>query len=136
MNPHRMKLAIIISHPIQHFCPQYASLAKRPDLQVKVFFASTLGYKQYMDANFGRPIAWNNLRLEEFDHEFLNGGEALPADKHLDAPALGKALEAFAPELVLLHGYFQKYQRRAYRWARRHAVPLAYISDSERRHKR
>ena len=131
-----MKLAIVISHPIQHFCPQYASLAKNPALEVKVFFASALGYKRYMDADFGQAIAWNNLRLEEFAHEFLNGGEALPADKDLDAPGLDKALETFAPELILLHGYFQKYQRRACTWARRHGVATAYISDSERRQKR
>jgi glycosyltransferase involved in cell wall biosynthesis len=130
------KLAIIISHPIQHFCPQYASLAAHPDLTVKVFFASALGYKKYLDPNFKKEIAWGNLRLEAFDHVFLNGGEALPADKELDAPELDAALTAFAPDVVLVHGYFQPFQRRAYQWARKQGVPMAYISDSERRQKR
>lgn len=131
-----MRVAIIISHPIQHFCPQYASLAAHPDLTVKVFFASALGYKKYKDLNFGQEIAWNNLRLEEFDHQFLNDGAVLPADANLDAPELDAALTAFKPELVLLHGYFQPYQQRAYRWARANKVRMAYISDSERRQKR
>lgn len=131
-----MRLAIIISHPIQHFCPQYASLAKHPSLQVKVFFASTLGFKKYIDPNFKKEISWGNLRLDEFDHVFLNGEESIPADKDLDAPALDDALTAFDPQLVMLHGYFQPLQRRAYNWAKAKGVRMSYISDTERRQKR
>ncbi|HVU57445.1 MAG TPA: glycosyltransferase family 4 protein [Puia sp.] len=132
----RKKLAIVISHPIQHFCPQYASLAAHPHLQIRVFFASALGYKKYVDPNFKQEIAWDNLRLDAFDHQFLNGEVVLPADKELDAEGLDEALTAFSPDLVIVHGYFQKLQRRAYRWARKNGVKLAYIADSERRQKR
>jgi len=131
-----MKLAIVVSHPIQHFCPQYASLAKHPDLQVKVFFASALGHKKYVDESFKQEISWDNLRLDEFDHQFLNEERVLPADAGLDAPELDEALAMFAPDVVVVYGYFQKYSRRAYRWARRNRVKLGYISDSELRQQR
>ena len=129
------KIALIISHPIQHFCPQYVSLAALPDVRLKVFFASSMGYKKYVDKNFNEEISWGNLRLEEFDHQFLNNGESLPVDKDLDAPGLEQALADFDPDVLSLHGYFQKYQRRAYGWGLRHKIALAYTADSERRHR-
>ena len=129
------KIAIVVSHPIQHFCPQYVSFTKNPDARIKVFFGSALGSKKYLDENFKQEIIWSNLNLHLFDHIFLNGEKVLPADKHLDAPTLCKELAEFGPDLLITYGYFQKLQRRARRWALKHGVPIAYISDSERRHK-
>lgn len=132
----KLRIAIVVSHPIQHFCPQYVSFAKHPDVHCKVFFGSALGLKKYIDPNFKQEISWNNLQLDQFDHLFLNGEEVIQVDKHLDAPSLDTALDDYCPELVIIYGYFQKLQRRAHSWARRHNVNLAYISDSERRQQR
>jgi glycosyltransferase involved in cell wall biosynthesis len=130
------RIAIIISHPIQHFCPQYVSLAQKENIVIKVFFASALGYKKYIDPNFKKEISWSNLHLDKFDHVFLNGEQVIPSDKNLDAPNLNNELEQYNPDAIIIHGYFQKYQRRAYRWAKNNNVTIAYSSDSERRHKR
>lgn len=131
----RIKIAIVVSHPIQHFCPQYASFAKNESVNLKVFFASTLGKEKYFDFNFKREIAWGNLYLDHFDHQFLNT-EALKSDSNLDAPQLNAALDQFNPEIVVVYGYFQKLQRRAHQWAVKTKKKIAYISDSELRHKR
>ena len=130
------KIALVVSHPIQHFCPQYVSFAKNPQVEFKVFFGSALGYKKYTDKNFGKEISWGNLNLDQFDHVFLNGEHAIASDKNLDAPSLGSNLEAYKPDLVIIYGYFQKMQRRAHRWAIQNNIKLAYISDSELRHQR
>ena len=45
----KLKIAIVVSHPIQHFCPQYVSFAKNKDIELKVFFGSALGHKKYTD---------------------------------------------------------------------------------------
>ncbi len=132
----RTKVALVVSHPIQHFCPQYVSFSKIEGVDFKVFFASTLGLKKYMDPNFKREISWGNLRLEEFNHVFLNDGKVITSDEKIDAPDLDDALKGFGPEVVIIYGYFQKLQRRAHRWARTNNTSLAYISDSELRHKR
>jgi len=129
-------LAIVVSHPIQHFCPQYISFSKMPNVKVKLFFASMLGYKKYMDKNFGQEISWNNLRLEEFDHVFLNGDQVLPSSAELDAPTLEAELEAFKPDAIISYGYFQKFQRRGHKWANKNNVPIAYITDAENRQQR
>ncbi len=131
-----MKLAIIISHPIQHFCPQYASYAQIENLDVKVFFASSLGMQTYFDPNFKQEIKWGNLQLEKFNHQFLNDKKNLKSTPNLDAPELGENLREFGPDMVIVYGYFQKYQRRAYDWAKKNGVSIAYISDSEVKQKR
>jgi glycosyltransferase involved in cell wall biosynthesis len=132
----KLRIAIVISHPIQHFCPQYVSFTENRSIEFKVFFASTLGYKKYTDVNFGKEISWDNLQLDKFEHIFLNGDELLQADKNLDAPSLNDQLDEYIPSIIFTYGYFQKLQRRAYRWALQNKVTIAYISDSELRHKR
>lgn len=135
-NNELFRIAIVVSHPIQHFCPQYISFSRLPGVKVKLFFASMLGYKKYVDKNFGQEIAWNNLRLEEFDHVFLNGDNVLPSGKELDAPSLDSELSMYKPDALISYGYFQKVQRRAHRWANGNKVPIAYITDAENRQQR
>lgn len=136
MSNQKKKVALIISHPIQHFTPKYESWATAPNVEFKVFFASALGYKKYYDPNFKTEVSWGNIRLENFNHIFLNGEEAIPSDASLDAPSLNSELEKFKPDVIVSYGYFQALQRRAYRWANANKVPLAYISDSEFRQRR
>lgn len=136
MKNNNLNIAIVVSHPIQHFCPQYISLSRIPNANVKVFFASMLGYKRYFDANFGNEIVWNNLRIEEFKHVFLNGDQVLPSDKNLEAPTLENELETFQPDAIITYGYFQKFQRACHKWANSKAIPLVYITDAENRQHR
>ena len=131
-----VKIAIVVSHPIQHFCPQYASFSRLGIAGVRVFFASALGHKKYYDQGFGQQVAWNNLYLEEFDHVFLNGDAVIEPSKNIDAPALDDALDDYTPSILIVYGYYQQLQRRAHAWARRNHVPMAYIADSERKQKR
>ncbi len=131
----KLRIAIVISHPIQHFCPQYVSFSKNKSIEFKVFFGSALGYQSYIDQNFKKEISWANLNLEKFDHFFLNGDKVIPPDRNLDAPSLEKELSEYNPDVLFTYGYFQKLQRRASRWAKKNKVAIAYISDSELRHR-
>jgi glycosyltransferase involved in cell wall biosynthesis len=132
----KLRIAIVISHPIQHFCPQYVSFSENADIDLKVFFGSMLGYKQYSDPNFKKEVSWDNLNLEKFQHQFLNGDQVLMPDRLLDADCLGNALSTFKPQLVIVYGYYQQLQKRAYYWAKKNKVIIAYISDTEMRHRR
>ena len=42
MRTRPIRLAIVVSHPIQYCVPLYRSLAKRDDLEIKVFSPGTL----------------------------------------------------------------------------------------------
>ncbi|RYY66695.1 MAG: glycosyltransferase [Chitinophagaceae bacterium] len=130
------RIAIVVSHPIQHFCPQYTSWAQCDGVVLKVFFGSNLGAQTYFDKDFKTEISWDSLYLGHFEHEFLNGDLTLPPDQHLKAGNLEQKLVEFKPTLVVHYGYFQKLARQAYHWATRNGVELAYISDAEFRQRR
>lgn len=130
------KVAIIVSHPIQHFCPQYSSYHANPNWITKVFFASAMGYKPYQDKDFKETVSWDNLRMNEFDYEFLNGEQVIPVNPKLDAPTIGQSLEKYQPDVIIVYGYIQKFQRRATKWAKKNGVKVFMIGDSELAHKR
>ena len=130
-----VRVAGVVSHPIQHFCPQYGSWAQLPDITLRVFFASRAGLDAYFDKGFASPIQWEGLALD-FPHEFLPGAENRPVTAALDAPAVGERLAAFRPDVLCLYGYSQRLARRAAAWARRAGVPVLMVTDSELRSKR
>ena len=131
-------MALVISHPIQHFCPMYASWATIKGIDLKVFFGSNLGAVKYIDPNFKKEIQWNNLYLDEFNHDFLNGDKTLQSEPNSDVDALnlGEKLNDFAPDLLVLYGYTQNLSKRARKWALQNRVKIGYISDAEHRQKR
>jgi len=131
-----VKIALVISHPVQHFCPMYASWASIEGIDLKVFFGSNLGAVKYIDPNFKKEVQWSNLYLDEFNHEFLNGDKTLQSTPELDAENLDQKLEEFAPDLLIHYGYFHKLAKRARAWAIKNKVKIAYISDAEHRQKR
>ncbi|QDV59327.1 glycosyltransferase family 4 protein [Rosistilla oblonga] len=97
---------------------------------MKVFFASTIGAAPYEDPNFKQQVQWSNLKLDEFEHVFLNN-EPLSSSKTLDAPHIVEELDSFGADVVIVYGYWQRFQQRVHRWTRDHKALLYYISDSE-----
>lgn len=127
-----IRVAVVISHPIQHFCPQYESWARLPGVDLKVFFAARIGMEAYFDPDFGQEVQWKGLRLD-FEHAFLPGAEKRTTSTMIEAEGLDDALAAFRPDLVIAYGYTVPLQRRAIRWAKTHGAKLAMISDAELR---
>ncbi len=126
-----MKIAIVISHPIQHFCPWYANITNIEDVDLKVFFASNLGAVAYIDKNFKKEVKWSNLYLDKFKHLFLNLEETIEINSQLDAPELIENLNLFNPDIVIIYGYWQKIQKKTYKWVLENNKKIVYISDTE-----
>lgn len=126
------RVVVVISHPIQHFCPQYSSWAKLPGVDLKVLFASDQGLVPYEDKGFGRTLKWDAIKLD-FPHEFLPGAKGRAIGSAFDVPDLAERMSAFSPDVALVYGYSQALQRRALRWAKTASVPVLMISDSELR---
>lgn len=124
------KLAIIVSHPIQHFCPQYSSWERLKAANLRVFFASRHGLDSYYDANFQQQIQWQGVRLE-FPHVFLPGAKTRDLGARLDCPEVLDAMEEYDPDIVLVYGYAQPLQRRVMAWAKANKKWLVLIGDSE-----
>src|SRR5262245_10159772 len=125
-------VAVVVSHPIQHFCPMYGSIARSEVCRIKVFFASSAGLNSQWDPNFQRHIRWEGLTLD-FPHTFLNGGKSLPLGESVDAPDLERALDEYGPDVVTVYGYAQPLQRRARRWAISRGRRVFMTSDADNR---
>ena len=129
------RVAVVVSHPIQHFCPQYESWSGVEGAEIKVFFASAHGVQPYRDKNFSRTVRWSNLRLN-FPHEFLPDSADKPLGADIDCAQLSGKLSDFDPEVLIVYGYSQKLQRRALAWAKSRHVCVVMIADSELRSRR
>lgn len=127
----KMRLAIVVSHPIQHFVPQYHSLRKSSNFQVSVLFGSDFGQKQSYDSGFGRDIQWSGMNLDELDHIFLSQKQG-----HSTRVALETTLDQIDPDIVVIYGYANRLSRLSHSWAKRRGVPMAYISDTDNRRRR
>lgn len=129
------KIAIVVSHPIQHFVPQYSSWSRLSDVELKVFFASRHGLTPYHDINFARTVHWEGMKLD-FAHEFLPGAELKALGPAIDSDALESRLYTYQPDILVVYGYAQRIQRRALAWAKKSKTPVCMIADSELRSRR
>ncbi|HTH54332.1 MAG TPA: glycosyltransferase family 4 protein [Edaphobacter sp.] len=68
----KVRLAYLVSHPIQYQAPLLRRIAQEPDIDLTVFFGSDFSVKGYKDAGFGGVgIKWDVPLLEGYRHEFL-----------------------------------------------------------------
>ena len=132
------RLAIVVSHPIQHFTPFYRALAEESGVTSRVFFASRIGLERYHDAEMKADIAWSMNLTDGYDHEFLPGANRIKhvAPLAVNNDGVGAALDRFAPDSLLLYGYNLLTTLKALLWARRRGVPAIMTSDSELRSQR
>jgi len=74
-----MKLAILVSHPIQYLVPLYRHLSEDPDIDVTVYFCTDMGVtKAAHDEQFGVAIKWGIPLLEGYTHRFLRNRARRP----------------------------------------------------------
>lgn len=129
-NIKKFRIAVVVSHPIQHFTPQYKSWSNIENLELCVFFASKHGMKPYHDKDFGREVQWEGMELD-FTHEFLPRADSKQTGKNIDSNELNGKLVIYKPDMIVAYGYRQPLQRRAIKWANSNQVPVCMISDSE-----
>ncbi|MDI9630042.1 MAG: glycosyltransferase family 4 protein [Acidobacteriota bacterium] len=129
----RLRLALVVSHPIQYFAPLYREVAAAGESELRVFFCSDWGVRAYHDPLYGREVEWDVPLLEGYEHEFLpiRRRPRRTAFFEVDNPAVDERLAAFAPDIVLVHGYGVRTMWRAVRWARRHERLACLSSDSQ-----
>lgn len=129
----KTRLAIVVTHPIQHFVPFYRALADDPGIELHVLYGAPIGVKAYFDREMQTEITWSMDMLGGYSHEFLgevpeNGQSSV---REPSSPKMAERLAAFAPDVILVYGHAQANVYRAIWWARRYKVPLMTIGDSE-----
>ncbi len=67
----RVRLAYLVSHPIQYQSPLLRRIAQDPEIDLTVFFGSDFSVRGYKDVDFGVEVKWDVPLLDGFRHEFL-----------------------------------------------------------------
>lgn len=66
-----VRLAYVVSHPIQYQAPLLRRIAQEPDIDLTVFFGANFSLRGYRDEGFGVEVAWDVPLLEGYKSEML-----------------------------------------------------------------
>ncbi len=104
-----MRLAVLITHPIQYFRPVFAELAQQPGLELRVFFGCDHGRRTSLDPDFGVSFAWDVPAHQGFPHAFISQAPLEQLSQLRSALPLAwraaRAIGAWQPDQVLIFAY-------------------------------
>ena len=107
----RVRLAYLVSHPIQYQAPLLRRIAEEPDIDLTVFYGSDSSVRGYRDEGFGVGVKWDIPMLDGYKHEFLprlrdrgTVSVASPLNYGLVRRLRGRGGEA-AFDALWVHGY-------------------------------
>ena len=66
-----VRLAALVSHPIQYQAPLFRALAKMPEIELEVLFCSQDGVENHYDSGFGVRVRWDVPLLEGYRYQFV-----------------------------------------------------------------
>ena len=121
-----IRIAYLVSHPIQYQAPLLRLLARQPELDLKVFFYGKGTAEAYHDCGFNQTVAWDVPLLDGYPHETA-------ASNWLDAfrsSNLAKQLASREFEILWVHGYSHLASLRAMHDAHQCGVPVLLRGDS------
>ena len=127
-----MRLAFIVSHPIQYYVPIYRELAARDDVEIKVFY-TWRDASVTRDQKFQREFAWDIPLADGYEFEVVPNTAADPGTHHhggLRNPDLVRRVVAWRPAAVHVTGYNYHSHSRAMRTLSRAGIPVIFRGDS------
>jgi len=127
------RLAVVVSHPIQYFAPLHQRLARRNDIEIKVFFTWHAGEVAVVDRGFRAQFAWDICLTEGYEFERVSNLAREPGTHHflgLRNPTLVERVMAWHPDLVLIHGWAWLSHLQALWEFHRKGIPTLFRGDS------
>ncbi|MGH6827733.1 MAG: glycosyltransferase family 4 protein [Rhizomicrobium sp.] len=128
-----LRLAFIVSHPIQYYAPLYRLLAGRDDMAVKVFFTWHAGGEPMEDKGFARPVMWDVPLTEGYEFELARNSSRDPGTHHfsgLSNPSLVRQVLAWRPDAVHVTGWAWFSHLLALRALKRRGICILFRGDS------
>jgi glycosyltransferase involved in cell wall biosynthesis len=115
-----IRLAYLVTHPIQYQAPLLRRIAAEPGIDLTVFFCSDFSLKSYLDPCFGTAIAWDIPLTGGYRHEIL---PALGRRDRLSfwRPVnygLARRLNRSNFDVLWVHGYNRGFHWLAMAWAK------------------
>lgn len=128
-----IRLAVVVSHPIQYYAPWFAFLAANPDLTLQVFHLWDFGVAERHDRGFGQSVCWDLPLLSGYPSTLVPNRARDPGTHHfggLHNPSLVPQLLAWRPDAVLLFGYAYRSHLRLLLDPRLWPIPILFRGDS------
>lgn len=102
-----IRLAYLVTHPIQYQAPLLRLLARQPGLDLTVFFCSDFTAKKFLEPTLGRMIEWDIPLLEGYRYELLPalGGRDRVSFLRPFNYGLEKRLREGGFQVLWIHGY-------------------------------
>ncbi len=132
----RVRLAYLVSHPIQYQAPLLRRLAQEPDIDLTVLFGSDFSARGYRDQGFGVEVAWDVPLLEGYHSRVLpalrdNGTvTAITPLSRSVLRALRSPSGAPAFDALWVHGYASLNALRGIAGARSLGIPVLLRAES------
>ncbi|MET0465739.1 MAG: glycosyltransferase [Chitinophagaceae bacterium] len=120
------KLVVFDSHPVQYRVPLWREMEKEAPGALHVVYASDCSVRGHSDKGFGQNVSWDDPMLEGYQHSVLNCEKGVPLSgpDSLTGEGVAEKMEELKPEVVLLTGLNYKFDRVAYREARKRKIPV------------
>jgi glycosyltransferase involved in cell wall biosynthesis len=67
----KVRVAYLVSHPIQYQAPLLRRISQEPDIELTVFFGSNFSVREHVDRGFGVDVRWDVPLVDGYRHEFL-----------------------------------------------------------------
>jgi glycosyltransferase involved in cell wall biosynthesis len=126
-----VRIAVVVSHPIQYQAPLFRELAGRAE--IRVFFAHRASAEDQAAAGFGIPFEWDVDILSGYPHAFLHNAARNPNLDDFsgcDTPSISGELARGKFDALLLMGWRLKSDWQALFAARRLKIPVMVRGDS------
>jgi glycosyltransferase involved in cell wall biosynthesis len=132
----KVRVAYLVSHPIQYQAPLLRRISQEPDIELTVFFGSNFSVREYVDKGFGVDVKWDVPLVDGYRHEFL------PTiwDKRRTGPVSqlsyglfsrlrgGKGVAGF--DVLWVHGYSTLNSLQGILLAKRLRIPVLLRAES------
>jgi len=132
----RVRLAYLVSHPIQYQAPLLRRIAQDPKIDLTVFFGSDFSVRGYQDKGFGVEVKWDVPLLEGYKSRFLpalrdNGTASVfsPISWGLTRLLAGRGEEP-GFDVLWVHGYSTVNTMKAMLAAKAVGVPVLLRAES------
>lgn len=129
----KTRLAFVVSHPIQYYAPLYQFLARRTDIELKVFFTWHAGDAPVHDQGFNIPVAWDVPLTEGYSFELVPNISSVPGTHRffgLRNPSLVERVTAWQPDVVHITGWAWLSHLQALYALHKKGTPVLFRGDS------
>ena len=121
-----IRLAYLVSHPIQYQAPLLRRIAAEPDLDLTVLFCSDVSARPFLNEGFARVLEWDVPLLEGYKYRFLPAWG--PRDRVSGwrplTHGIGRILDKGRFEALWVHSYARLGNLAGMIAARRRRIPV------------